>query len=83
MIHNIIKDTLSFEEAIQALKNGHRIRRKTEKNGYTKIVIMEGKNQKEKFGTYWTSAPERLSNNCSFEMADVTADDWIIDDDGF
>ena len=80
MIKNVFKETTSFEQAIQALKEGNRIRRKSERKGFTKLVISEGKRQKEKFGTYWVSSGDDVSDYCSFSIEDVLATDWIIDE---
>lgn len=79
VVENIFKETISFEKAIEALKEGNRIRRKSERKGYTKVIITEGKNQKEKFGTYWVSDDEKIMDYCSFLIEDVIANDWIID----
>jgi hypothetical protein len=81
VIENIFKEPMSFDTAVQALKEGHRIRRKTEKVGYTKVVIIEGTNRMEKFHTYWAFDGERLNDHCSFSIEDVFSTDWIIDDD--
>jgi hypothetical protein len=80
VIDKIFKETISFEKAIEALKEGKRIRRKSERKGYTKIIITEGKKQKEKFGTYWVSSNDDVSDYCSFSIDDVLAIDWIIDE---
>lgn len=79
MIKNVFIEGLSFEKAIEALQEGNRIRRKSERNGYVKVVITEGKRKKEKYGTYWVSSPEDISNYCSFSIEDVLATDWVID----
>jgi hypothetical protein len=81
VIENIFKETMPFEQALQALKEGHRIRRKTQRTGYTKIVLIEGQNRKEKFGTYWATDGDRISDHCSFSIEDVSAVDWVIDSD--
>ena len=80
MLDNIFKETISFEKAIEALKEGNRIRRKSERKGYTKIIITEGKKQKEKFGSYWASNSDDVSDYCSFSIEDVLSSDWIIDE---
>lgn len=80
VIENVFKETISFEKAIEALKEGHRIRRKPERSGYTKVIITEGKNQREKFGTYWVGNDGKILDHCSFSIDDVNASDWIIDD---
>lgn len=80
VIENIFKEPISFEKAIEALKEGNRIRRKSERKGYTKVTITEGKKQKEKFGTYWVSDGDTVSDYCSFSIEDVIANDWILDD---
>lgn len=80
VIENIFKEGVPFEQAIEALKEGNRIRRKSERRGYVKIILMEGKRQKEKFGTYWISDNEASSNYCTFSIEDVLATDWIIDE---
>ncbi len=80
VIQKFSKQTISFEEALQSLKEGSRIRRKSERKGYTKLVIIEGKNRKEKFGTYWVSNPTDISDYCSFSIEDALAADWIIDE---
>jgi len=81
VIGNMFKESLSFEKALEALKDGHRIRRKSERQGYTKLVIVEGKKQKEKFGSYWVSDNDKVNDHCSFSIEDVLANDWIIDED--
>jgi hypothetical protein len=81
MIENFFKETISFEEAITALKEGNKIRRKSERKGYAKIVITSGKTRKEKFGTYWVSSSSDISDYCSFSIEDVIATDWIIDEE--
>ncbi len=75
----MVKDTLTFEQALQALKEGKRIRRKTERKGFTKIVVTESKNKTEKFGSYW-AGDTTTSDFCSLSMEDVLAADWIIDE---
>jgi hypothetical protein len=79
VIENIFKKTLSFSDAIAALKEGRRIRRRTERKGYTKVIITAGKDKKEKFGTY-RIGDDDISDYCSFSLEDVLANDWIIDD---
>lgn len=79
LIENIFKETMSFEQAIKLLKGGRRIRRKLESKGYAKVIVTEGKNHQEKFGTYWVSTHDSVSDYCSFSMEDVVANDWIID----
>ena len=79
VIENIFKKKISFEQAIAALKKGSRIRRKSERKGYAKIVITSGKSRKEKFGTYSVSDSDDVSDYCSFSIEDVLATDWIID----
>jgi hypothetical protein len=79
VIENIFKDTMPFEKAINALQQGSRIRRKSERKGYTKVIIIEGKNRTEKFGTYWLS-DDKVSDYCSFSLEDVLSGDWIIDE---
>ena len=80
VIKNAFREPTSFEQAIQDLKRGNRIRRKTEGKGYTKLVIFEGKRQKEKFGTYWVRREDDISDYCTFSIEDVLASDWIIDE---
>jgi hypothetical protein len=76
---NILKETCSFEKAIEALKEGKRIRRKSEMKGYTKLTIIEGKNQQEKYGSYWVSRSEKIEDYCTFSIEDVLATDWLVD----
>jgi hypothetical protein len=76
----IFKETISFDEAVRALIEGHRIKRKSERKGYTKVVIDDGKNQKIKYGTYWVSDDDLISDYCHFSIEDVIASDWIIID---
>lgn len=80
VVQNIFKQTISFEEALKVLKGGSRIRRKSERKGYTKLIITEGKKQRERFGTYWASSPDDISDYCSFTIGDVLATDWIVDE---
>ena len=79
MIENIFKETISFEEAIKALKEGNRIRRKSERKGYTKVIVTEGKHKRERYGTYWVSDEDAILDYCSFSLEDVISNDWIID----
>ncbi len=79
MVQDIFKETTSFEEAIKALQEGKRVRRKTERKGFTRIVITESKNRVEKYGIYWVGDKD-ISDNCSFSIDDVLAKDWIVDD---
>ena len=81
VISNLFKETLPFEKAVIALKEGNRIRRKPERKGYTKIAIVSGKSRQEKFGTYYVSDPAEVSDYCSFSIEDVMATDWIIDNE--
>lgn len=79
LIENIFKRTMPFNKAIEALQKGSRIRRKLDGKGYTKMTIVEGKHQQEKYGTYWMS-DRSLHDYCSFSIDDVLAQDWIIDE---
>jgi len=81
VITNLFKETLPFEDALKALKEGHRIRRKTERKGFTKIALIEGQKRQEKFGTYYVSNLNNISDYGSFTIEDVMAHDWIIDDE--
>lgn len=80
MVENIFKEGMPFEKAIEALKEGNRIRRKSERKGHTKVIITEGKKQKEKFGTYWLHDSDKISDYCSFSIEDVLANDWLVDE---
>jgi len=80
-VRNLFKDTISFDDAIQALKEGQRIRRKKEIRGYTKIVICEGKTKKVKFGSCLVGTNNSLLDYCTFSIEDVLANDWIIDEE--
>lgn len=81
VIQNVFKETIPFEEAIKALQEGKRIRRKSECSGFTRIIITEGKNVTTKYGTYWVSSKDgKISDYCTFSMKDVLATDWIIDE---
>lgn len=79
LIGNALKETISFDEALNALSEGNRIRRKSERKGYTKMIISEGKRTKEQFGSYTVNNEEEISNYCFFSIEDVYAKDWIID----
>jgi hypothetical protein len=80
VVQSIFRNGISFEEAIQALQLGNRIRRKSERKGYAKFVVSDGKNKVEKFGRYWVDDKEIEANDyCSFCLEDVLAGDWIID----
>jgi len=80
VIANALKEPIPFDQAIQALKDGHRIRRKQQYTGYSKLVILEGTRQSEKFVTYFVRE-NKTWDHCSFTIDDVLATDWIIDDD--
>lgn len=81
VIKNIFKESVSFEEALKALKVGMRIRRKNERKGFTKVILLESNNKTEKYGTYWASDDKKnISEHCSFSIEDVLATDWIIDE---
>ena len=79
VIANVFKEPLSFDQAIQALKEGHRIRSKHAVSGYTKVVVIERNCRTEKFGTYLTR-DNKTWDHCTFSIEDVLATDWIIDD---
>lgn len=80
VIANIFKETIPFETAIRALKEGKRIRRKSKHKGYTKVIISVGKTQTEKFRSYWVDDNKDVDDYCSFSMDDILADDWIIEE---
>jgi hypothetical protein len=81
VIQNAFKQTISFEEALKAMKEGNRIRRKTESKGFIKFIITEGRNTTEKYGTYWAGNKDSdFSSRCCFSIEDVLATDWIIDE---
>lgn len=80
VIENVFKEGMPFEKAMEALKEGNRIRRKSERQGYVKLVITDGKRRKEKFGSYWVNSDKDFMNHCSFSIEDVFATDWIIDE---
>jgi hypothetical protein len=62
------------------LKEGSRIRRKSERKGCAKIVITSGKSRKEKFGSYWMSNNDDVSDCCSFSIEDVLAEELVRDE---
>lgn len=81
VIKNVFKKTTPFDEAINALQEGKRIRRKSSSKGFTRIIVTESKNVTEKYGTYWASYDEKsISEYCNFSIEDVLATDWIIDE---
>lgn len=80
LITNIFKETVPFEIAIKALKEGKRIRRKSKYRGYTKIVLTAGKSQCEKFGSYQADDHNDVDDYCSFSIEDVLANDWLIEE---
>jgi hypothetical protein len=80
MVRNIFREAVSFEEAIQALQQGSRIRRKSERKGYTKFVITDGKNRIEKYGRFWIDEKKpEVNDYCVFELVDVLANDWVVE----
>lgn len=80
MVLSIFRDGVSFEEAIQSLQQGNRIRRKSERKGYTKYVVTDGKNKVEKYGSFWISDQKPDVNDyCNFSLEDVLASDWVIE----
>jgi hypothetical protein len=62
-----------FQEAIEELRKGKRIRRAYEVKGYAKI-----NGSSSHFFTYWVDE-DKTSTFCVFTLDDVLADDWIID----
>jgi hypothetical protein len=80
MVQSIFRDIVSFEEAIQALQQGSRIRRKSERRGFAKFVITDGKSRKEMYGRFWIDdkKPE-INDYCAFSLEDVLADDWVVE----
>lgn len=80
MVKNVFRDDVSFEEAVQALQQGNRIRRKSERRGFTKFVVTDGKNKKEVFGRFWIDDNEPAVNDyCAFSLEDVLANDWMVE----
>ncbi len=79
VITNIFKEAMPFEQAIRVLKEGKRIRRKSERKGFTRMVVTDSKSRMEKFGTYW-EGDTSISDHCTFSIEDVLATDWIIDE---
>ena len=80
MVQSIFRDGVSFEEAIQALQQGSRIRRKSERKGYAKFIVFDGKNKSEKYGSFWTDEKMSKENDyCMFSVEDVLANDWKIE----
>lgn len=71
MTWDFLKKGYAFHDAIKALKEGKRIRRKSEKKGYTKT-------RGESFETYWVD-DGKTCRYCMFTLDDVFADDWMID----
>ncbi len=81
VIKNMLKETLTFDEAIQALKDGKHIRRKTGWCGFTRILIIHGNTQTAKYGCYRANDPKRNTfDPYFFSIEDVLATDWIIDE---
>jgi hypothetical protein len=80
VITNLFKETIPFEMAIKALKEGKRVRRKSKRRGYTKVVLTAGKFQSEKVGSYWVDDDKDVDDHCSFSMEDVLANDWLIEE---
>lgn len=79
-VKNMFKEKVSFDEAIKALMEGKRIKRQSERKGYAKIIIYDGKTQKTKFGTFWVHDEDSVADYCQFSIEDVTASDWILID---
>lgn len=81
-ILNIFKAPIPFGKAVRMLEEGKRIRRKSQRRGYTKIFIADGKNKKETYGTYYAGSKDdaEVSDYCSFSLEEVLAADWIIDE---
>jgi hypothetical protein len=67
---NLFFKTYSFNEAIKALKEGKKVRRKEGKKGYTAVG--------GRYVTYWLD-DRRIFEYCLFTLEDVFADDWIIE----
>lgn len=63
--------THSFSEALEALKQGKKIRRKTERKGFFKSP--EGN-----FKAFWVGE-QTTTSHCLLTFEDILADDWIID----
>ncbi len=63
----------AFSAAIEALRQGKRIRRASEKKGYAKLSGCGSS-----FLTYWVD-DDRTSAYCIFTIEDIFAEDWIIE----
>ena len=63
----------TFSEAVEALKQGKRIRRASEKKGYVKLSGFDNY-----FLTYW-EGEDKTSTYCVFTLEDIFAQDWLID----
>jgi cell division protein YceG involved in septum cleavage len=79
MVKVIFRDGMSFYDAIKELEKGRRIRRKKENRGYTRICMDDGKTQSIKYGSYYVRDGS-INNLCAFDMQDVLAHDWVVDD---
>lgn len=82
VLRNIFKKTIRFQQAIQALQEGKRIRRKRERQGYTKLFILEGKKERETYARYYAHSKEEAKDISygPFSIEDVLAKDWVIDE---
>jgi hypothetical protein len=70
---NFLCKKYNFSKALEALKEGKKIRRASEKKGYAKV---EGTSNR--FVTYWVGS-DKTSRYCIFTVEDVLAEDWIIE----
>jgi hypothetical protein len=79
-VKNIFKKKMSFNEAINELKNGNRIKRLTEYHGFLKMTKEAAGYKEEVYARYKVSDSNLKEEQIYFSLEDVLAEDWIIDD---
>ena len=73
-----MKEKIGFNEAMEALKSGKCVRRKSGRNKYvSRKIEMLGKSEIE-YGKI--DYNEQYTNYATFEYQDIFADDWIIEE---
>lgn len=80
VVTNLLKNRISFTEAIEQLKQGKRIKRLSSRQGFVKMKKMAGDYNEEVFAKYRISDPKPSEDRIIFDMEDVLANDWIIDE---
>lgn len=78
-IMDAFKEGLSFEKALEALKQGKSIRRKRSNYGLTKMIVSALGENKEKFCEYSLEKKDRLRENPVLSIEEILANDWLIE----